>query len=284
MSTAILFVVILSIAIVVGLVIWWKNRADEDTNAEVDETTTDAVVDETETDSSIMSVPGELIIMPVGNSSTTGIIEVGSSYRQYLAEMLTDRNVETTFVGNDTSPVDEGPIVGYQDMTIEEIQASIEEGTVMRTTSDTNPVPNVALIHIGPQLDPPDITEQNMSSLIDTIRTLNSNILILIGTLFMIPETPLGCPYCPPPATPTGDDPTVTICLEGAMDECKDINVNSTRVNSMLQTVVGKLSTSISPIVLANMHSKFNDGDFHTDGLHLTDLGNRKMAQIWLDA
>lgn len=200
-------------------------------------------------------------ILPLGDSITEG---VPFTYRYPLFSALSEEGYRFDFVGSHSEGGWEYPETGWDrdheghsGWTTESIQEELPRWLPGYSV-------DIALIHLGTNDaggDDVDGSYAAMSAIVDQLRAQNDAVAICIAQIL-----PFGSQL-----------PT-----EGEEPGADELNRFVVEWNSRLESLVLEMTTTTSPIVLADMHSDFGDADLD-DGVHPSQAGAEKMANEWLD-
>jgi lysophospholipase L1-like esterase len=197
-------------------------------------------------------------IMPLGDSITQGQNTGYGSYRRLLYTLLTDSGITVDFVG----PLSDGTFAdpdhaGYTGEYVDSIWARVEIDLIVETYA-----PDIILLitgtndiwHVGgPSGGNPATALGTLGSLLNAITTFGgADAKVLVGSI-------------PPIATFVGGS-TVT----------SNVNV----YNAGIPAVVAAAGTNFS---FVDINAGLTTADL-ADGVHPTDAGNDKIANIWAPA
>lgn len=190
-------------------------------------------------------------IMPLGDSITESS-KGHNSYRYYLWHLLIDSGFHVDFVGSKHG-VGGGPAAdsdfdmdheGHAGWRTDEILNHIQEWAAAAS-------PDVVLLHIGTndvcQRRSVASTVNNISGIIDALRTVNPHVRILLAEL-------INSSNCPPGA-----------------------------LNASVPALVADKNRQESPITLVDQFSGFDPATMTDDGTHPNAAGDSRMAARWFD-
>ena len=190
-------------------------------------------------------------IMPLGDSITESSKGL-NSYRYYLWHLLIDKGYHVDFVGSKHG-VGNGPPAnpdfdmdheGHSGWRADEILNHIQDWATAAS-------PDVVLLHIGTndicQRQSVASTVNDISGIIDVLRTVNPRIRVLLAQL-------INSSNCPPAA-----------------------------LNAKLPALVADKNRQESPIVLVDQFTGFDPATMTYDGTHPNAVGDSRMADRWFE-
>lgn len=201
--------------------------------------------------SSISTSSAIVKIMPLGDSITEST-KGQNSYRYYLWHLIMDRGYHVDFVGS-RHGVGNGPPAnpdfdmdheGHAGWKADEILGEIQAWATAAS-------PDVVLLHIGTndvcKKESVDSTVTDIAGIIDTLRTVNPRIQVLMAQL-------INSSNCPPAA-----------------------------LNARLPALVADKDRPESPIVLVDEYTGFDPPTMTYDGTHPNAEGDSRMAERWFE-
>jgi lysophospholipase L1-like esterase len=187
--------------------------------------------------------------MPLGDSITESS-KGRNSYRYYLWHMLIDNGYRVDFVGSKRG-VGGGPPANSDFDMDHEGHAGWRADEILNRIHDwaAELSPDVVLLHIGTndvcQRQSVGSTVNDISGIIDALRTVNPRIRVLLAEL-------INSSQCPPAA-----------------------------LNARFPALVADKNNQDSPIVLVDQFSGFDPATMTYDGTHPNTAGDSRMADRW---
>lgn len=193
-------------------------------------------------------------VMPLGDSITASSVGL-PSYRYFLWHLAINNGYHIDFVGS-LRGVLRGPPAnadfdmdheGHGGFVAERISAGIAQWATVAS-------PDIVLLHIGTN----DLHEgqsvtstiDDISAIIDQLRTVNPNIRILVAQL-----------------------------IASSNPRHKDIPA----LNAQLPALVAAKNSVTSPLVLVDQFTGFDPTTMTTDGFHPNAIGESRMADRWFE-
>ena len=195
---------------------------------------------------------GPIRIMPLGDSITEASSSFGS-YRYYLWLELTREGFTVDFVGSMTGTGGEASVPaefdsdheGHPGWRADEVAANIERWA--RSTQ-----PDLVLVHLGTndlaQGQPPSDVIQDLTTIVDRLRVVNSHIHILLAQI-------------------------IPMRADGPPDVLE--------LNQAISALAAATSTVASPVASVDHFTGFDQARMTWDGIHPNREGNRKLAANW---
>lgn len=181
--------------------------------------------------------------MSVGDSIT----EQGDVARTQLAQLMTTDGWKFEFVGSKLNKTTDAKFKhnGYGGWTTTQINEQI-------TTWIQTYQPDIVLLMIGTndlwQSKPIDQTVANINDIVDKIFASHAQTHIMVAKIL-----PMGIP-------------------QGRLVDA---------LNEKIENILKPRIAAGEAITIVDMHSDFSTIDDMTDGVHLNDIGNKKMGERW---
>ncbi|MDR3606474.1 MAG: GDSL-type esterase/lipase family protein [Oligoflexia bacterium] len=208
-------------------------------------------------------------VMPLGDSNTWGLSAEG--YRETLDQILQKQSVTIKYVGDQVDTRDatyannhhEGLAGWATDMLLAGYNGIYPLQTIQSLQ------PQVVLLMSGTNdffVEHLTVAqaEQNMTNLLNDIRRISPNSVIVVGTIF--PQ--LGTPQAGVPPVPLG------------VTSAYDFSANVTQYNGWLISTVRARVAQGDPIHVVDQYSNY-DPTQTVDGIHATPQGYINVAHVW---